>query len=95
MDSYSDMKCWEIIICDNLDCLARSEPDTPCWEIVKRIMAFDDIFNTCVDCLVYIIHKETSVLTKKEIMKIIKKREDSDKFGMGYLDCILKKHING
>ena len=90
MDSYSDMKCWEIIICDNLDCLARSEPDTPCWEIAKRIMAFNDIFNICVDCLVYIIHKETSVLTKKEIMKIIKKRGDSDKFGMGYLDCILK-----
>ena len=93
MDSYSDMKCWEIINCAKLDCLARSEPKTPCWEIVKKIKSYQKVFNTCSDCIVYLIHKETSVLSKKEIQEILKHRGESDKVGMGYLDCILKTYL--
>jgi len=95
MISYSDLKCWEIINCDHLACLARSEPRTPCWEIAKRVEAFHDVSNTCRDCIVHIIHKETSVLSKKEIQEILKNRGDSDKIGTGYLDCILKTYTSG
>jgi len=90
MDSYSDMKCWEIINCAKLDCLARSEPKTPCWEIAKKIESYQEVFNTCSDCIVYLIHKETSVLSKKEIQEILKHRGKYDKIGTGYIDCILK-----
>ena len=79
MDSYSDMKCWEIINCAKLDCLARSEPKTPCWKIAKRVEAFHDVSNTCRDCIVLIIHKETSVLSKKEIQGILKNRGCGDR----------------
>jgi hypothetical protein len=95
MDSYSNMKCWEIINCTDLDCLARSEPETPCWKIAKRVEAFRDVSNTCRDCIVHIIHKETSVLSKKEIQEILKHREESHKIETGYLDCILKTSSSG
>ena len=95
MTSYSDSKCWEIINCDNLDCLARSEPETPCWEIAKRVGAFRDVSNTCRDCIVYLFHKENSVLSKKEILEILRHRGYSGKIGAGYLACILKTSTNG
>ena len=90
MDSYSDMKCWEIINCAKLDCLARSEPKTPCWEIAKKIVSYQEVPNTCSDCIVYLIHKEISVLSKKEIQGILKYRGEYDKIEIGYIDCILK-----
>ena len=90
MDSYSDMKCWEIINCAKLDCLARSEPKTPCWEIAKNVESYRDVSNICRECIVYLIHEETSVLSKKEIQEILKHRGKSDKIGTGYIDCILK-----
>jgi hypothetical protein len=95
MASYSDLKCWEIINCDHLECLARSEPETPCWEIAKRVAAFRDTSNTCRDCIVYLLQKETSVLSKKEIQEILRHREHSKKIGTGYLACILKTSTNG
>jgi len=91
MTSYSDLKCWEIINCDNLDCLARSEPETPCWEIAKRIGAYRTFSNTCRDCIVYLLHKETSVLSKKEVQEILRHRG----IGTGYITCTLKTSING
>ena len=94
MDSYSDMKCWEIINCAKLDCLARSEPKTPCWEIAKKIESYHDVSNTCSDCIVYLIHQETSVLSKEEIQEILKNKGNFDKTGMGFLDCILKTHTS-
>ena len=94
MNSYSDLKCWEIINCDHLDCLARSEPDTPCWEIGKRAESFRDVSNTCRDCIVYLLQKETSVLSKKEIQEVLNHREHSEKIGTGYLACILKTSPN-
>ena len=90
MTSYSDLKCWEIINCDHLECLARSEPETPCWEIAKRAEAFRDISNTCCDCIVYLLENETTVLSKKEIQEILEYRGHSGNIGTGYLACILK-----
>ncbi len=94
MTSYSDLKCWEIINCDHLDCLARSEPDTPCWKIAKRVEAFRDVSNTCRDCIVYLLQKEASVLSKKEIQEALNHREHLEKIGTGYLACILKTSPN-
>ena len=92
MDSYSDMKCWEIINCAKLDCLARSEPETPCWEIAKYVESYIEIANTCRNCIVYFIHKETSVLSLKKIQEILKNRGKFDKIDTGYIDCILKTY---
>ena len=89
MDSYSTMKCWEIINCDNLDCLAKSEPKTPCWQIAKRVDSFRYVSNTCRDCIVYLIENETSAISKKEIEGILSHREDSENIGTGYRACIL------
>jgi hypothetical protein len=94
MDSYSDMKCWEIINCAKLDCLARSEPKTPCWEIAKKTESYQEVFNACSDCIVYLLQKETSILSKK-IREILSQRGNSEKIGTGYRACILKTTTNG
>jgi len=89
MDSYSTMKCWEIINCDNLNCLARSEPETPCWQLAKKVQSFHDISNTCRDCIVYLLQHETPIFSKKEIEEIVNHRGNSAKVGTGYFACIL------
>ena len=87
MNAYSALKCWDIINCDNLDCPARKEPETPCWEIAKRIEAYHDVSNTCRDCIVSLLKKETSVLNNNEIQNILRHRRQSEKIGAGYLAC--------
>jgi hypothetical protein len=87
---YNDLKCWEIINCDHWDCLARKEPETPCWQIAKRVGSFWDVSNTCRDCIVHLIQNETSVIRKNEIFEILNNRGNSDKIGTGYRACILK-----
>ena len=87
---YNDLKCWEIINCDHLDCLARNEPETSCWQIAERVGSFRDISNTCRDCIVYLLQKESSVVSKKVIHDILNKRENPKKIGTGYRACILK-----
>ena len=90
MIQFRELKCWEIINCDHWDCLARNEPETPCWQIAKRVGSFRDVSNTCRDCIVYLLQNETSVISKKEIEEILSHREDSEKIGTGYRACILK-----
>lgn len=90
MTLNSDLKCWEIIDCDHLDCLARNEPETPCWLIAKRVGAFRNISNTCRDCIVYLIKSGTSAISKKELFEILNHRGNSDKIGTGFRACILK-----
>ena len=90
MVSYPNYKCWEIMNCDNLNCPARREPETPCWEIAKRIEAYRHVSNTCKDCVVYILKEETSVLSKKELQNIIKQRGLLKNIGTGLQVCFLK-----
>ena len=90
MTSYSDLKCWEIVNCDHWDCLARTEPETPCWQLAKKVDSFRDVSNTCRDCIVYILQRNASVFSKKEIREILGHRGKSDMIGTGYLACILK-----
>jgi hypothetical protein len=90
MDSYPNFKCWEIMNCDDLDCPARREPETPCWEIAKRIQDFRNVSNTCKDCVVYLLKEEASVLSKKEIQNIIKQRGLLKSIETGQQVCVLK-----
>ena len=90
MSMYSESKCWEIIGCDHLDCLARSEPDNPCWQIAKRVGAFRNISNTCRDCIVYLLKNDGVVADRKEIEEILNNRTNPEKIGTGHHTCILK-----
>ena len=83
-------KCWEIINCDHLDCLARNEPETSCWQIAERVGSFRDISNTCRDCIVYLLQKEPSGESQKVIHDILNKRGNPNEIGTGYRACILK-----
>ena len=86
---FRELKCWEIINCDHWNCLARNEPKTPCWQIAKRVGAFHDVSNSCRDCIVHLLQKETSVFSQKEIEEILSHRGDSEKIGTGYRACIV------
>jgi hypothetical protein len=94
MDSHIDLQCWEIMKCNNLDCLARSEPETPCWEIAKRIGAYCDISNTCRDCIVYLLKEITTAISQKELQEILKQRGLFEKIRTDYPVCSLKEAIN-
>ena len=92
MNSHIDLQCWEIMKCNNLDCPARSEPETPCWKIAKRIGSFRDVSNTCRDCIVYLLQNEisASINKKEKIGEILRNRESYKNIGTGYRACILK-----
>jgi len=95
MDSYSNIKCWEIMNCDNLDCPARREPETPCWEIAKRFEAYRNVSNTCKDCIVYVLKEETFVLGKKELQNIIRQKGLLKNIETGPQACVLKANASG
>ena len=95
MDSNIDLKCWEIINCDHWDCLARCEPETPCWQIAKRVGSFRDFSNTCRDCIVYLLKRTASAITQKELQEILKQRGLFEKIGTDYPACTLNTAING
>ena len=95
MNSHIDLQCWEITKCNNLDCPARIEPETPCWEIAKRVGAYHDISNTCRDCVVYLLKKTTSAITPKELQEILKQKGLFEKIGTDYPLCTLKTARNG
>jgi len=90
MTVYNDLKCWEIMNCDQLDCLSRSDAKIPCWQIAKRVGSFQHVSNTCRECIVYLLQNETSVINKKEIFKILTHRDNFEIMRTEYHVCILK-----
>ena len=74
MDSSINYNCWEITNCDNLDCPARQEPETPCWEIAKRVGDFRSVSNTCSDCIVRLLKESASFLSNHNIKTIVSQR---------------------
>ncbi|KPJ97812.1 MAG: hypothetical protein AMJ60_10225 [Desulfobacterales bacterium SG8_35] len=74
MDANVNYNCWDIMNCENIDCHARHEPETPCWDIARRIEAFHNVSNTCNDCIVYIFKNEISILSTKKAQNIIQQR---------------------
>lgn len=95
MVSYPNYKCWEIMNCDNLDCPAWKEPDTPCWEIAGRIDAYRNVSNTCNDCIVQVLKEEPPVLSKKELQNIIRQKGLLKNIARGQHDCVLKADASG
>jgi len=89
MVSDSDYKCWEIMNCDNIDCPARREPETPCWEIAKEVEACHKVSNTCRDCVVYILKREASILSINKLQNLIEQRDFWRNIGTRHQCCIL------
>jgi len=83
-----DYKCWKLMDCGNLDCPARCEPETPCWEVARRFEAYHNLSNTCCDCIAYLPRDETAALRIKKLQNIITQREDSKNSGAGHQGCI-------
>ena len=79
--------------CNNKDCPASYEPETPCWKIAKMEGTFQYVSNTCRDCIVYVLKKETENLTPKEIEKMITQRGFPGKLEAALLDCFLNSTI--
>ena len=95
MFSYPDDNYLGIMDCDNIDCLVRNEPNIPCWEIARRDQTYHNVTSTCNDCIVYLLQKETSGLSKKEVQEILSHRGQSTKLGTDYLAYTLNKCMNG
>ena len=93
MDSYSGHRCWEIMNCDNLNCPARGEPETPCWEIAKRDEDYHNISNTCEDCIVYLLKTEASFLNIKKLKKLITQKDFLKNFETHHQNCILYARV--
>jgi len=74
MGSRNDWFCWEIMQCKkSKQCPARKNPEKPCWEIAKSVEDdYRDYFNICQDCIVHVIKTDSSVLTNREIIEIMK-----------------------
>jgi hypothetical protein len=80
MYSSSNNICWEIMNCNN--------PETPCWEIAKKLGTFHYVSNTCRDCILYILDKETPLLSKENMRNIVKQRDLVRKNNIGFQTCI-------
>ena len=90
MTQKAILNCWEILNCDNLDCLARSEPEIPCWEIAKRDEAYHNVSDTCKDCIVLLLKEKTSILSIKQLQNITKRRVLSQNTRTVHRVCIRK-----
>ena len=80
MYSSSNNICWEIMNCNN--------SETPCWETAKKLGSYHYVSNTCKDCILYILNKETSIRNKKNLRDIIKQRNRVRKNNIGFQTCI-------
>jgi hypothetical protein len=88
MTLYKHLKCWEIISCNHLECLARIEPQTSCWQLAKKFQSFHYVSNTCQDCIVNLLQHGAPIFSKKEIEEIVNHRVNSEKIGTSYFACI-------
>lgn len=58
--------------CDtSQECLAKSRPETPCWEIASEQNDYRRVLEICRDCVVYMLKSEDSILTQQEIETIM------------------------
>jgi len=88
MDSDSGYRCWEMMSCDNLDCPARHEPETPCWEIAKRNATHHNVSKNCEDCMVYILKAEAYVSSINKLKNFNARKEFWEKIELRHQDCI-------
>jgi len=64
--------CWGITDCkDSEECLARKNPDKPCWEIASEACDHRSAFDICKDCIVHILKADNAALSEHELQSII------------------------
>ena len=95
MDYDSSYSCWEMMNCDNLDCPARHEPETPCWEIAKRDDIYQNNVKNCKVCVVYILKAEAAAVALNKIKKLTVQREFWERLGSRHRNCILSGNATG
>ena len=72
MGQNCDWPCWKIMNCDEThDWLAKSRPETPCWEIASELNDYRHVLDICKDCVVHILKAENSILSKQEMESIM------------------------
>ena len=72
MGEKCDWPCWEIMNCNaSKKCLAKTRPQTPCWEIAREKSDYRHILQICADCIVHMLKGENTVLSKNEIQSIM------------------------
>lgn len=75
MTRMCEIHCWEITQCSRAtECVARKNPDTPCWEIACELKSYQEKFNICRDCIVYLSKKKNEVLSHDELVNILAKK---------------------
>ncbi len=72
MSPIQELSCWEIMQCGAEECVARKNPDTPCWEVVHEMGYFQSTLNICKDCIVFVSKQNPPVLTARELANILR-----------------------
>ena len=67
MNSFVSLNCWDILNCKKIECSAREETETSCWEIARKIENSKDFSATCKSCVVYFRQSDVYVFCKKQI----------------------------
>lgn len=62
-----NMFCWEIMNCEDGDCIVRRNPDKECWEMVKELEDYRAEFDICSDCIVYVVKTGSLNISEQEI----------------------------
>ncbi len=95
MDFSFRYNCWDIMNCDNQECHARREPETPCWEIAKRSNSFQNFSNTCDDCIVFIFKNNLTFFSTEKGQKFINQRTLLGNSEAGHQVCASKANATG
>ena len=74
MSSKNSLNCWEIMKCENENCVARLDPEIPCWEHAAEVDDHRRAFNVCEDCLVYLIKEGGVEFSEPEMKDIMEQR---------------------
>ena len=70
MTLVSEKPCWEIMRCSGGDCVARRDPDKPCWEHAEALNYTVSVHGVCADCIVYVAKQAPAVFSDKELIRI-------------------------
>lgn len=75
MNSRNDWHCWEIMNCDGSEeCLAKKNPEIPCWELANEIGDYRRFCSICLDCIVFVLKKNPAVLSDKQKRTILQRK---------------------
>ena len=95
MDTSFGYNCWDIMNCDNQECHARREPETPCWEIAQRTNSFHNISNTCDDCIVFVFKNNLTFFSTEKGQTFFNQRTLLRSSEAGHQVCASKANKTG